>query len=158
MHPTSLLEEDTMKRREFLQGSGACVSAGVATLSMAATGDARQATQQQTQLPAKPDNPQQAQQVRPRYEFEVEIVEGNCGPHKTGQKIKYPDEKGKICPWLMDSMSSAIRVLEYGGTLPWLYKGTPYEKVIDPNGTTTEFIRCPDPSRVVVGKITRRRL
>ena len=108
---------------------------------------ARQATQQQTQLPAKPDNPQLAPPTRIRYEFEVDIVEGNCGPHKAGQKIKYPAEKGQICPWLMDSMSSAIRVLEYGGTLPWLYKGTPYEKVIDPNGITTEFIRCPDPSR-----------
>jgi hypothetical protein len=58
----------------------------------------------------------------------------------------------------MDSMNGAIRVLEYGGTLPWLYKGTPYEKVIDPNGITTEFIRCPDPSRVIVAKITRRRV
>jgi uncharacterized repeat protein (TIGR04076 family) len=147
-----------MKRREFMKCSGTGVGAGMAALSLAGSADAGQATQQQTQLPAKPDNPQQPQPARPRYEFEVDIVEGNCGPHKTGQKIKYPDEKGKICPWLMDSMSGAIRVLEYGGTLPWLYKGTPYEKVIDPNGITTEFIRCPDPSRVVVAKITRRRV
>jgi len=147
-----------MKRREFLTCSGTTAGAGLAALSLAGPADARQAAQQQTQLPAKPDNPQQPQPVRPRYEFEIDIVEGNCGPHKTGQKIKYPDEKGKICPWLMDSMNGAIRVLEYGGTLPWLYKGTPYEKVIDPNGITTEFIRCPDPSRVIVAKITRRRV
>ena len=147
-----------MKRREFIRCSGTGVGAGMATWSLAGVAEAGQATQQQTQLPAKPDNPQQPQPARPRYEFEVDIVEGNCGPHKAGQKIKYPDEKGKICPWLMDSMSGAIRVLEYGGTLPWLYKGTPYEKVIDPNGITTEFIRCPDPSRVVVAKITRRRV
>lgn len=147
-----------MKRREFMKCSGTGVGAGMVALSLAGSADAGQATQQQTQLPAKPDNPQQPQPARPRYEFEVEIVEGNCGSHKTGQKIKYPDEKGKICPWLMDSMSGAIRVLEYGGTLPWLYRGTPYEKVIDPNGITTEFIRCPDPSRVVVAKITRRRV
>lgn len=147
-----------MKRREFLKCSGTGLGAGLAALSLAGPADARQVTQQQTQLPAKPDSPQQAQPVRPRYEFEVDIVEGNCSPHKAGQKIKYPDEKGKICPWLMDSMSGAVRVLEYGGTLPWLYKGTPYEKVIDPNGITTEFIRCPDPSRVVVAKITRRRV
>jgi hypothetical protein len=31
-------------------------------------------------------------------------------------------------------------------------------KVIDPSGITTEFIRCPDPTRVVVAKITRRRV
>jgi uncharacterized repeat protein (TIGR04076 family) len=147
-----------MKRREFLTCSGAGVGAGLAALAIPRPASAQQATQQQTQLPAKPDNPQLAPPVRVRYEFEVDIVEGNCGPHKAGQKIKYPDEKGKICPWLMDSMSGAIRVLEYGGTLPWLYKGTPYEKVIDPNGITTEFIRCPDPSRVVVAKITRRKV
>jgi uncharacterized repeat protein (TIGR04076 family) len=147
-----------MKRREFLKCSGTSVGAGLAALAVPRTPSAQQATQQQTQLPAKPDNPQQAPPARIRYEFEVDIIEGNCGPHKAGQKIKYPDEKGKICPWLMDSMSGAIRVLEYGGTMPWLYKGTPYEKVIDPNGITTEFIRCPDPSRVVVAKITRRKV
>lgn len=147
-----------MKRREFLTCSGAGVGAGLAALAIPRPASAQQATQQQTQLPAKPDNPQLAPPVRVRYEFEVDIVEGNCGQHKAGQKIRYPDEQGKICPWLMDSMSGAIRVLQYGGTLPWLYKGTPYEKVIDPNGITTEFIRCPDPSRVVVAKITRRKL
>jgi uncharacterized repeat protein (TIGR04076 family) len=150
--------EVAMKRREFLKSSGAGVGAGLATLAIPRPADARRAAQQQTQLPAKPDNAQQPQVARLRYDFEVDIIEGNCGPHKAGQKIKYPDEKGKICPWLMDSMSGAIRVLEYGGTMPWLYKGTPYEKVIDPNGITTEFIRCPDPSRVVVARITRRKV
>ena len=128
-----------MKRREFIQCSGAGLGASFAALSLQ-------------------QNPRQPQVARPRYDFEVEIVEGQCGPHKAGQKLKYPDEKGKICPWLMDSMSGAIRVLEYGGTLPWMYTGTPYEKVIDPDGLTTEFIRCPDPSRVVVAKISRRRV
>jgi hypothetical protein len=56
-------------------------------------------------------------------------------------------------------MSGMIRVLEYGGTLPWDYKGTPYEKQIDPDGVTTEFVRCPDPSSAgIVVKITRTRL
>ena len=139
-----------MKRREFIQCSGAGIGASLAALSVGAAA----AGQQQ---PA-PQNPRQPQVARPRYEFEVEIVEGQCGPHKAGQKLKYPDEKGKICPWLMDSMSGAVRVLEYGGTLPWMYTGTPYEKVIDPGGLTTEFIRCPDPSRVIVAKISRRRV
>ena len=128
----------------------------MAALAVTGSGGSRQAAQRQA--PAKPVPPDQPQVARPRYDFTIDIIEGNCGQHKAGQQIRYPDEKGKICPWLMDSMSGAIRVLEYGGTLPWLYKGTPYEKVIDPNGVTTEFIRCPDPSRVVVAKITRRRL
>lgn len=135
-----------MKRRDFLRCSaGTGVGAGLAAL--AARGDA-----------AAPQAGIQPRPVRPRYAFEVDIVEGQCGLHKAGQTLAYPAEKGAICPWLMDSLSGAIRVLEYGGTLPWLYEGTPYEKVIDPDGVTTEFIRCPDPTRVVVAKITRRRV
>jgi len=135
-----------MKRREFLRSSaGAGIGAGIAALAAG------------REVSAGQDAPR-PRPVRPRYALEVEIVEGRCNAHKAGEKFAYPDGKGAICPWLMDSMSGAIRVLEYGGTLPWLYKGTPYEKVIDPEGVTTEFIRCPDPTRVVVAKITRRRV
>jgi len=143
-----------MNRRDFLKCSGTGLGAGVAALSLASPGEAQQPA---PPAPAQP-TAQAPRLARPRYEFEVEIVEGQCGPHKAGQKFKYPEEKGKICPWLMDSMNSAIRVLEYGGTMPWLYEGTPYQKVIDTNGLTTEFIRCPDPSRVVVARIARRRV
>jgi uncharacterized repeat protein (TIGR04076 family) len=146
-----------MNRRDFLKRSGTSVSAGLIAVSLPDSGGAEQPPAKLAPTPAQPNAPT-PQQARPRYEFEIDIVEGQCGPHKAGQKIKYPDEQGKICPWLMDSMSGAIRVLEYGGTMPWLYTGTPYEKVIDPNGLTTEFIRCPDPSRVVVAKISRRRV
>ena len=146
-----------MKRREFLRCSGTGIGAGLAALSVGHPAGAQQPAQQAAQQGAPPAA-MQPQPARARYQFEVDIVEGECGIHKAGQKIKYPEEKGKICSWLMDSMSGAIRVLEFGGTLPWLYKGTPYEKVIDPNGITTEFIRCPDPTRVVVAKITRRRV
>ena len=63
-----------------------------------------------------------------------------------------------MCPWLLDSASSMIRVLQYGGTLPWKYEDTPYEKEINPEGVTTEFVRCPDPtSNGVVLKITRKK-
>ena len=63
-----------------------------------------------------------------------------------------------MCAWLLDSMSGAVRVLD-GGTMPWLYEGTPYKKVIDPDGITTEFIRCPDPTASgVVAKITRTKV
>ena len=144
-----------MNRREFLKCSGTCVGTGVAAASMAGAADAQQPP------PPKPAPQGGAGTPQPRrreFDFEIEIVEGKCGPHQAGQKFRYPDEKGKICNWLMDSMNGALRVLEYGGTMPWLYEGTPYQKVIDPNGLTTEFIRCPDPSRVVVAKISRRRV
>ncbi|MGD2092061.1 MAG: hypothetical protein PVH61_38175 [Candidatus Aminicenantes bacterium] len=62
---------------------------------------------------------------------------------------------GKICPWLMASMWDFIRLLQNGVTLPWKYEGTPYEKVIDPDGVTTEYVRCPDPTANLVAKITR---
>jgi uncharacterized repeat protein (TIGR04076 family) len=152
-----------MNRRAFLKCSAACAAGGAAAVAAASTVTAQQP-------PPPPPVPKAGEPIatpaanapqvvrRREFEFEIEIVEGKCGPHQAGQKFKYPDDKGKICEWLMDSMNGAIRVLEYGGTMPWLYEGTPYRKVIDPNGLTTEFIRCPDPSRVVVAKISRRKV
>lgn len=113
------------------------------------------------------------------YTIELEIFEGNAGTLRTdgtypdfaregicawmygrlkvGQKFRYPDDLGEICPWLVDSMTGMIRALEHGGELPWRYKGTTYEKVIDPEGITTEYVRCPDPTKAgIVVKITRR--
>ena len=94
------------------------------------------------------------------YEIEIEIFEGdNCDHHKLGQKFKYPEETGNLCPWLLDSLNNMLRTLQFGGTLPWTYKGTKYEKAIEPDGITTEFVRCPDPTDAgVVVKITRIKL
>jgi len=93
------------------------------------------------------------------YTIELEIFEsGGCRYHKAGDKLKYPEDRGIMCPFLLDSANSMILALQSGGTLPWRYEGTPYEKEIDPEGTTTEFVRCPDPtSSGVVLKITRKR-
>lgn len=95
-----------------------------------------------------------------KYAIEIEIVEGpesQC--HQVGDRFAYPQDRGKLCPWLLDSMESMIRILQYGGTLPWDYEGTAYEKEIDPEGVTTEFVRCPDPTMAgIVAKITRTRL
>jgi hypothetical protein len=64
-----------------------------------------------------------------------------------------------MCPWLVDSLTGVIRALENGGTLPRKYQGIPYEKVIDPDGVTTEFVRCLDPTASgIVVKITRTAL
>jgi hypothetical protein len=77
--------------------------------------------------------------------------------YQVGQKFLYPEDAGKICPWLLGSMDSVIKILQYGGALPWKYCGTPYEKEINPDGVTTEFIRCIDPtdSGIVVKVITK---
>jgi len=52
-------------------------------------------------------------------------------------------------------MNEFVRMLQMGVTLSWKYEGTPYEKVIDPQGVTTEYVRCPDPTSNLVAKITR---
>jgi uncharacterized repeat protein (TIGR04076 family) len=115
------------------------------------------------------------------YVIELEIFEGNGGQDHTGERrpdfanegicawmyknyqvgdtFRYPDDLGKLCPWLVDSLTGVIRALEHGGTLPWKYQGTPYEKVIDPEGVTTEFVRCLDPTASgIVMKVTRTML
>lgn len=79
--------------------------------------------------------------------------------YRVGQRFVYPDEAGKLCPWLLSSMDGFLKTLMHDGDLPWTYAGTPYEKVVDPQGVTTEFVRCPDPSASgIVVKITRTRL
>ncbi len=94
-----------------------------------------------------------------KYNLELEIFESGCPYHKVGDKFVLPQDKGKVCSWLYDSAHTMIRILEYGGNLPWDYKGTPYEKIVDKNGITTEFVRCPDPTSAgVVLKITRTKL
>lgn len=88
-------------------------------------------------------------------DIELEIFESSCSMHKVGQKFRYPSDIGKLCSWLLDNASHMIRVLENDGKLDWSYKGTPYEKLINRKGVTTEFVRCPDPtSHRVVLKIT----
>ncbi|MCX5971810.1 MAG: hypothetical protein NTV14_09985 [Coprothermobacterota bacterium] len=96
----------------------------------------------------------------PQYSFEIEVVEAEQSVcHQLGEKFRYPDEMGQLCPWLLDSIGGMLHVLEWGGTLPWTYAGTPYEKQIKPEGITTEFVRCPDPTAAgIVVKITRTRL
>jgi len=118
------------------------------------------------------------------YDIEIEIFEGSGGTRRTdgtrpdmikervcawmyegdgintfkqGQKFRYPEDMGKLgCPGLIDSLTGVIRALEHGGTMPWTYEGTPYKKLINENGVTTEFVRCIDPTASgIVLKITR---
>jgi len=128
-----------MKRRQFLCKSG-FTFAGLAAVPVLGSG-------------IESNQPQE----RRRYEIEIEIYEAreDTWCHKKGDKFKYPDDIGKICPWLLASMHDFIIALQHGATLGWKYEGTPYEKVIDPDGITTEFVRCPDPTSDLVAKITR---
>lgn len=95
-----------------------------------------------------------------RYKIEIEIFEARTDTwcHKKGDKFNYPGDVGKICPWLMSSMNDFITALKFGGELNWKYEGTPYEKVIDKDGITTEYVRCPDPTANLVAKITRTKI
>jgi uncharacterized repeat protein (TIGR04076 family) len=91
-------------------------------------------------------------------DIKLEIFESGCRRHPIGQEFKYEDDASQICPWLLDSANSMIRVLKYDGRLGWSYKGTPYEKIINKDGVTTEFVRCPDPTSAgVVLKITAKK-
>jgi hypothetical protein len=79
--------------------------------------------------------------------------------YQAGRKFSYPKDAELLCPWLLDSLRGVIDALSTGKTLGWTYRDTPYEKVIDPEGITTEFVRCIDPtaSGIVVKVIRRKR-
>ena len=131
-----------MKRRTFLE-KGSCAVAGLAAAPILFS-----------------DVIKAQQQNRPRYEIEIEIYEARDDTwcHKKGDKFKYPEDIGKICPWLLASMHDFIILLNRGVTLPWKYENTAYEKVIDPDGITTEYVRCPDPTANLVAKIKRTKV
>ena len=136
-----------MKRRDFLGKSSCGMAAFLAAQGLPGPLDAGQ---QQQQAPPPPPK-------RKRYNLEIEIYEARPDTwcHKKGDKFTYPQDIGKICPWLLGSLRDFLVVLQHGATLPWKYEGTPYEKVIDPDGITTEYVRCPDPTSALVAKITR---
>ena len=79
--------------------------------------------------------------------------------YEAGRRFSYPEDADKLCPWLLDSLGGIIHALSEGKTLDWQYEGTPYVKVIDVGGITTEFVRCVDPtSSGIVVKVIRTKL
>jgi uncharacterized repeat protein (TIGR04076 family) len=79
--------------------------------------------------------------------------------YQVGDRFTYPQDAGRLCPWLMDSLKSIVQTLRYGGTLPWQYPDTPYVKAMDPEGVTTEYVRCPDPTASgIVVKVIRTKV
>jgi len=131
-----------MDRREFMGKSGCHAALWMTAPSLAGLAA-------QSQAPAGP-----------KYKIEIEIYEARQDTwcHKKGDKLRYPLDWGMVCPWLRGSLNDIVRILEFGATLPWRYEGTPYEKVIDPDGVTTEYVRCPDPTANLVVKIIRTRV
>jgi len=143
-----------MKRRDFVNKAG-CRFAAL----MAAPIAAEAAFGGQTASPAQA--PPARPQVKPaRFKLEIEIFEARPDTwcHKKGDKFAYPQDIGKLCPWLLSSLHDFLIVLEKGATLPWEYENTPYAKVINPDGVTTEFVRCPDPTSNLVAKIIRTKV
>ena len=138
-----------MDRRDFI-GKAGCVAVAFGTAVGFAEG---QEKAPQAAPPPPPPKPK-------RYKIEIEIFEARPDTwcHKKGDKFAYPADWGKLCPWLRASLNEFVRLLENGVTLPWKYEGTPYEKVIDTEGVTTEYVRCPDPTSALVAKITRTRV
>ncbi len=139
-----------MERRTFMGHAGCGLAAFLASSGLA---DA-----QEKEKPASPP-PAQAPPRR-RYKIDAEIYEARPDSwcHKKGDTFSLPADLGKICPWLQTSLHDFLILLAQGATLPWKYEGTPYEKVIDPDGVTTEYVRCPDPTSNLVVKITRTRI
>jgi uncharacterized repeat protein (TIGR04076 family) len=139
-----------MKRRDFV-GRASCMAAALAAATGLTAGQEKGA-----QAPPPPPPRPKAK----RYKIEIEIFEARPDTwcHKKGDTFAYPADWGKLCPWLRASLNEFVRLLENGVTLPWMYEGTPYAKVIDPDGVTTEYVRCPDPTSNLVAKIIRTRV
>jgi uncharacterized repeat protein (TIGR04076 family) len=137
-----------MNRREFVEKAG-CAAAALVGATGIAVG------QEKAPEPPPPPRPKPK-----RYRIDIEIFEARPDSwcHKKGDTFAYPADWGKLCPWLRASLNEFVRLLENGVTLPWKYEGTPYAKVIDPEGVTTEYIRCPDPTSNLVAKIVRTRV
>jgi uncharacterized repeat protein (TIGR04076 family) len=144
-----------MKRRDFVSAAGSAAAA------LAAGGLAgAQDRSGQGPSPPPPRRGEQREPKRRRYKIDIEIFEARPDSwcHKKGETFAYPADWGKLCPWLRASLNEFVRLLENGVTLPWMYEGTPYAKVIDPDGVTTEYVRCPDPTSDLVAKIIRTRV
>jgi len=76
----------------------------------------------------------------------ITVVEqtGVCDAgHKQGQQYTYEGKLPDICPAAWHALYPYLRVLQFGGDLPWEEKGEAY-------------IACPDHKNPVVFKIERK--
>ncbi len=142
-----------MKRREFAGHAGCGLISLLAATGLDAVEQTTEKRKTGREIPA-------ILPPRKHYRIDLEIFEARPDSwcHKKGDTFRYPADWGRICPWLRGSLNDFVRILESGGTLPWRYEGTPYAKVIDPDGVTTEYVRCPDPTANLVVKIVRTKI
>ncbi|HIE05494.1 MAG TPA: TIGR04076 family protein [bacterium (Candidatus Stahlbacteria)] len=69
---------------------------------------------------------------------------GTCeAGHRTGQKFIYEGRLPDICPAAFHSLYPYLRVLQFGGNLPWEEEGQ-------------ALIACPDPENPVVFRLERK--
>ncbi|MBE0679561.1 MAG: TIGR04076 family protein [Bacteroidales bacterium] len=131
-----------MERKEFCKKAG-CGILGFSAIPLLANDASAQGQEQSPK--------------RKQFKIDIEIYEARQDTwcHKKGDKFDYPKDMATICPWLLSSMHDFIRLLQNDVTLTWKYEGTPYEKIINKDGITTEYVRCPDPTANLVAKITR---
>ena len=131
-----------MERKEFCKKAG-CGILGFSAIPLLANDASAQGQEQSPK--------------RKQFKLDIEIYEARQDTwcHKKGDKFDYPKDMATICPWLLSSMHDFIRLLQNDVTLTWKYEGTPYEKIINKDGITTEYVRCPDPTANLVAKITR---
>jgi len=131
-----------MERKEFCKKAG-CGILGFSAVPLLANDASAQGQEQSPK--------------RKQFKIDIEIYEARQDTwcHKKGDKFDYPKDMATICPWLLSSMHDFIRLLQNDVTLTWKYEGTPYEKIINKDGITTEYVRCPDPTANLVAKITR---
>ena len=76
----------------------------------------------------------------------ITIVEqsGFCDAgHKKGQEFIYEGKLPDICPAAWDALYPYVRVLQFGGNLPWEKEGEAY-------------VACPDHRNPVVFKLERK--
>lgn len=81
----------------------------------------------------------------------VREVKGHCGAgHEEGDRFSLEgSEHGMICPYAWHVLFPFTLTLLYGGTFPWKYEGSKWEK----KDKFVEFVRCPDPVNRVVFEI-----
>ena len=73
---------------------------------------------------------------------------GACKEVEVGQKWKYPDDVGGLCPFALNAMMPSLIIFQFGGLHPQSKRLGDHDKVVE---------TCTDPFRRVVFTMTRIR-
>jgi len=145
-----------MERRHFLS---ACGLAGAAIVGVTTRSEA---SQQPHPHSRRRHSSPRLRRRGGRYRIDVEIVEckrGRCAQHQLGREVRLSGRSWQDVPLAArqhERRDPRARIRRHDAVV--VYRNA-YQKVIDPEGVTTEFIRCPDPTDAgVVAKITRTKV